>query len=161
MSNLFTILALFSSSTIFKYLLLRNLWASRSQISIAASVGWGNESSGEQGVWVTWPKMAATPTYGIKNHFKIFSGTKGPMTLGLGMQHLGLGPNKVCSINDLMEETYNNWPEWQKIYVDIKILTPRLSAPTPGLYTCKHEKIYIKSDFFKEIVLNCNKWAKW
>ena len=35
-------------------------------------------------------KMAATPIYG-NNPLKIFfSGTKGPMTLGLGMQHLGL-----------------------------------------------------------------------
>ena len=24
-----------------------------------------------------------------------------------------------------MEETYNKWPEWQKVYVDIKLLTPR------------------------------------
>ena len=31
----------------------------------------------------------------------------------------------------LMEETYNKWPEWQKVYVDIKVLTP-----VPGLYTC-------------------------
>ena len=45
-------------------------------------------------------KMAATPIYG-KNPLKIFSGTKGPMTLGLGMQHWGLGPNKVSSNDDL------------------------------------------------------------
>ena len=37
-------------------------------------------------------KMATTPLYG-KNALKIFfSGTKGPMTLGLGMQHMGFGP---------------------------------------------------------------------
>ena len=47
------------------------------------------------------PKMAATPIYG-KNPLKIFfSGTKWPVTLGLGMQHLGHKPNKVCSNNDL------------------------------------------------------------
>ena len=45
-------------------------------------------------------KMAPMPIYG-KNPLKIFSGTKGPMTLGLGMQHRGLGPNKVCSDDDL------------------------------------------------------------
>ena len=46
-------------------------------------------------------KMAAMPIYG-KNPLKIFfSGTKGPMTMGLGMQHLGLRPNKVCSNDDL------------------------------------------------------------
>ena len=46
-------------------------------------------------------KIATMPIYG-KNLLKIFfSGTKGPMTLGLGMQHLGLWPNKVCS-NDVL-----------------------------------------------------------
>ena len=38
-------------------------------------------------------KMTATPIYG-KNPLNI-SGTKGPMALGLGMQHWGRGPNKV------------------------------------------------------------------
>ena len=41
-------------------------------------------------------KMAAMPIYG-KNPLKIFvSGTKGPVVLGLCMQHLGHGPNKIC-----------------------------------------------------------------
>ena len=45
-------------------------------------------------------KMAATPIYGI-NPLKIFfSRTKGPVILGLGMQHWGLGPNKICSNDD-------------------------------------------------------------
>ena len=45
--------------------------------------------------------MAGMLIYG-KNPLKIFfSGTKGPMTLGCGMQHLRLGPNKVCSNDDL------------------------------------------------------------
>ena len=52
-----------------------------------------------RGVWIT-SKMAATPIYG-KNPLKIFSRTKRPMTLGLGLWHLGLGPNKVCSNDDL------------------------------------------------------------
>ena len=40
-------------------------------------------------------KMAAMPIYG-KNPLKIiFSRTKGPMALGLGMQYWGYGPNKV------------------------------------------------------------------
>ena len=83
-------------------------------------------------------KMAATPIYG-KNPSKIFSRTKGPMTLWLGMWHWGLGPIIVCSNDDprltltyftarsnlvsyafiwgklleshLMEETYSKWPE--------------------------------------------------
>ena len=29
----------------------------------------------------------------------------------------------------LMEETYNKWPEWQKVYVEIKILTPKGFLP--------------------------------
>ena len=45
-------------------------------------------------------KMAATPIYG-ENPLKIFSGTKWPMTLGLGGQHWGLRPNKICSNDDL------------------------------------------------------------
>ena len=46
-------------------------------------------------------KMAAMPIYG-KNPLKIcFSRTKGPVALGLGMQHWGLACNKVCSNDDL------------------------------------------------------------
>ena len=45
--------------------------------------------------------MAATLIY-CKKALKIFfSGTKRPMTLGLGMQHPGLGPNNVCSNDNL------------------------------------------------------------
>ena len=44
--------------------------------------------------------MATMLIYG-KNPLKIFfPRTKGPMTLGLGMQHWGHGPNKVCSNDD-------------------------------------------------------------
>ena len=45
-------------------------------------------------------KMANTPKYG-KNTLKIFSETKRPMTLGLSTQYWRLGPNKVCSNDDL------------------------------------------------------------
>ena len=46
-------------------------------------------------------KMAAMSIY-CKNPLKIlFSRSKGPMTLGLGMQHRGLELNKVCSNDDL------------------------------------------------------------
>ena len=45
-------------------------------------------------------KVAATPIYG-KNFLKAFSGTEGPMTLGLDMHLLEHGPNKVCSNDDL------------------------------------------------------------
>ena len=42
-------------------------------------------------------KMAATPIYG-KKHLKIFySRTRRPMTLELGMQHLGCRAYQVCS----------------------------------------------------------------
>ena len=34
----------------------------------------------------------------------------------------------------LMEETYNKWPEWQKVYVEIKILTPGGCLPLPRGY---------------------------
>ena len=48
-------------------------------------------------------KVAATPihVYG-KNPLNIFfSGTKGQMTLGLGMQQWRPGPRKICSNDDL------------------------------------------------------------
>ena len=45
-------------------------------------------------------KMATTPIHG-RNSSKIFSRTISRMTLVLGMQHWGLGPNKVCSNDDL------------------------------------------------------------
>ena len=48
-------------------------------------------------------KMAAMPIYG-KNLIKIFSGTKRPMTLKLGMQHWVLEYYQVCS-NDYPELT--------------------------------------------------------
>ena len=44
-------------------------------------------------------KMAAMPIYG-KNHLKIFSRTRRPMTLGLGMKHQGCGAYQVCSNDD-------------------------------------------------------------
>ena len=58
--------------------------------------------------------------------------------------------------NHLMEETYSSWPEWQKGYVKIKILTP--VCPGPGaIYVWKNiKKMCIKSEF-KEI---CLKLAK-
>ena len=63
-------------------------------------MGRGNESLFGAGLG-HMTKMAAMPIYG-KNPLKIFSsGTKGPLTLELGMQHLVLGPNKVCQLMTL------------------------------------------------------------
>ena len=36
--------------------------------------------------------------------------------------------------NHLMEETYSKWPEWQKVYIKIKILTPGGCLPLPQGY---------------------------
>ena len=49
----------------------------------------------------------------------------------------------------LMEETYSKWPEWQKVYIFIKILTPKgyLLLPRDYIHVLKHEKLCIKSDF--------------
>ena len=57
----------------------------------------------------------------------------------------------------LMEETYNKWPEWQKVYFDIKKkLSQGIVCLCPGnIYTFKNIKknMYtVKSDF-KEICL--------
>ena len=65
---------------------------------------WSLHGLGERkfvwGVWVTWPRWPPG-LYG-KNSLKIFFfGTKGPMTLGLSMQHQRLRPNKICSNDDL------------------------------------------------------------
>ena len=54
----------------------------------------------------------------------------------------------------LMEETYSKWPEWQKVYVYVKILTPRGCLPMPQgyIHVYKHEKLCIRSGF-KDIFL--------
>ena len=58
-----------------------------------------------------------------------------------------------------MEETYSKWPEWQKFYVYIKILTPRGCLP---LHTCiKTWKIMYKIRLQRYFFETCNKWAKW
>ena len=54
-------------------------------------------------------------------------------------------------------ETFNKWPKWQDVPVDIKISSKRgLSAPVPGLYT------WIKSrkNMYK-IRLQRDFWPKW
>ena len=54
-----------------------------------------------EGTKVCSGDLGHTPIYG-KNSLEIFfSGTKGPLALGLGMQHQGLWPNKICSNDDL------------------------------------------------------------
>ena len=60
-------------------------------------MGRGNESLFKRSR--SHDKMAAMPIYG-KNLKKIFSGTKRPMTLKLGMQHRVLEYYQVCSNDD-------------------------------------------------------------
>ena len=62
-----------------------------------------------------------------------------------------------------MEETYSKWPEWQKVYVKIKILTQGGCLPLPRgyIHIQKQAKICIKSDFKDIFFETCNKWAKW
>ena len=77
---------------------------------------WNKSCSGHLGHMT---KMAATRIYG-KNPSKIFSsGTKGPMSLGHGMQHWGLGPIKIYSNDDLgLTLTYFMVPYafiWEKL----------------------------------------------
>ena len=83
-----------SSSTLFKHL-LRNCWANQSQISYGASGGMKVCSNGPG--YMT--KVAAMPIYG-KNLKNIFSGTKRPMNLNLGMHHRVLEYYQVCSNDD-------------------------------------------------------------
>ena len=92
------------SSTLVKHLCLINHWASWSQILYGAPMGRWNESLfGRSGSH--YQDGHHTQIYG-KNPLKIFfSGTKGSMILGLGMQHQGLGPNTFCS-NDYFGFTF-------------------------------------------------------
>ena len=79
------------SSTLFKYLLLRNHWVDWSQISYGVSMGWGNESLFKR----SWSHDQDG------HHAQIFfSGTKRLMTLTLGMQHLVLEYYQICSNDD-------------------------------------------------------------
>ena len=44
----------------------------------------------------------------------------------------------------LMEEIYSKWPEWQKVYVKIKILTPEGCLPPAwAIYMYKNRQKYI------------------
>ena len=43
-----------------------------------------------------------------------------------------------------MEETYSKWPEWQKVNVKIKILTPGGCLPLTGaIYMYKNRQKYV------------------
>ena len=140
-------------STIFKDLLLQNGWA---------NFMWSLHGSGKRkfvrGIWVTWPRWPPRP-YMVKTLQKSSPGPKGQWPWALVCS---TGPIKVCSNDDLgltltyftarsnlvsyafiggklleshlMEETYSKWPEWQKVYVYIKILTPRGRLPLPQGY---------------------------
>ena len=71
------------------------------------------------------------------------------MTLGWPCPILQQG--QICSLmllygkklleSHLMEETYSKWPEWQNVYVKLKILTPGAVCPCPGaIYMYKRQK---------------------
>ena len=61
-----------------------------------------------------------------------------------------------------MEETYSKWPEWQKVYVKIKILTPRGCLPLPGaiiyIKTCKIRVTFVISTPDNSILSLISKW---
>ena len=109
-------------------------------------------------------KMAAKPIYG-KSSSKIFSRTKGPMTLWLGMLQWGLGPIIVCSNDDprltltcftarsnlvslcfyvgkTVRKSLNrrNLQQMTRVTKGLCLYNNSdpngLSAPAPGLYTC-------------------------
>ena len=76
-----------------------------------------------------------------------------------------ISPGKMLeSLSHLMEETHNKWPEWQKVYVDIKILSPGGCLPLPQgyIHLLNNEKMCIKSGWSDEAFLLTSKfWAKW
>ena len=153
---------------------------------------WSLSGMGEQkfvcGVWVTWPRWPPCP-YMVKTLQKSSPPEpKGQWPCGLlcsigacsnddprlTLTYFAARSNLVSDAftciwgkllgSHLMEETYSRWPEWQKVYVYIKILTPMgLSAPALGLYTCIKTwkimyEIRLERYFFDE---TCNKWEKW
>ena len=75
----------------------QNYWVDRSQISYGASLGRGNESLFKRPGHMT--KMAPYQ-YMVKTLNIFFSGTKGPMTMKVGMQHRMLEYYIVCSNDD-------------------------------------------------------------
>ena len=129
-------------------------------------------------------KMAAMPIYGQKSSSPE---PKGQWPCGLVCSIGDLGPIIVCSNDDpwltltyftarsnlvpyafiwgkTVRNSFNGrWPEWQKVYVKLKILLPGgLSAPAPWLYTCiKTSKNMYKIRLQRYFFETCNKWAKW
>ena len=133
-----------------------------------------------RGVWVTWPRWPPRP-YMVKTLKKSSSPEpKGQWPCGLVCSN---GPIIVCLNDDprltlnyftarsnlvsyafiwgklleshLMEETYSKWPEWQKVYVYIKILTQGVVCSCPGaiyMYKIRLQRYFLET---------CNKWAKW
>ena len=124
-------------------------------------------------------KMAAIPIYG-KNQKQIFSETKRPMTLNLGMHHRVLEYYQICSNDDpKLTLTYFTVRSdlvpyafvWEKgKTMDLKLATDDRSdkkflltskpcplgtvCPLPRgyIHVLNHEKKYMKSDF-KEVSL--------
>ena len=153
-------------STIFKDLLLQNRWANQSQISYGASVGWGNKSlfmgsgSHDQG-------GRHTHIYKNQNllqnqrandlvaryvalrpwaHHNLFKWWPWPiLQQGSNLVSCAFKWGKLLE-SHLMEETYSKWPEWQKVYVYIKILTQGVVCPCLGaiyMYMYKNMKNYV------------------
>ena len=111
-----------------------------------------------RGVWVTWPRWPPHP-YMVKTLKKSSSPEPKDHDLVAWYVALGTRAHRICSNDDprltltyftarsnlvpyafiwgklleshLMEETYSKWPEWQKVYVKIKILTPGVCLPQP------------------------------
>ena len=115
-------------------------------------------------------KMAAMPVYGQKSSSPE---PKGQWPCGLVCSIGDSGPIIVCSNDDpwltltcftarsnlvpyvfiwgkTVRNSFNGrWPEWQKVYVKLKILLPEGCLPLPCgcIHVLKQAKICIKSDF--------------
>ena len=117
------------------------------------------------GVWVTWSRWPPRP-YVVKTLQKSSPEPKGQWPCGLVCSIGDSGPIILCSNDDarltltyftirsnlipyalleshLMEETYSKLPEWQNVYVKIKILTPGGCLPLPrAIYMYKNRQNY-------------------
>ena len=140
------------SSTSFKDLLLQNRLAYH-QISYGASVGLGNESlftgSGSHDHYghhahIWWKPfknllqnqrandlVACYVALGTLARHNLYKWWPWPILQQGQIWSLMLLYGEKVLESHLMEETYSKWPEWQKVDVKIKILTPGGCLPLP------------------------------
>ena len=153
-----------SSSTLFKYLLLRNNLASQSRISYRASMGWGNQKAVDLESWyassgarvlpslLKWPWVDLDLFYGKSNLVPYaFVWEKGKT----------MDFSETIVVCDLKLATYD-WSDKTFLLTSKRCpLAAVCPLPRGHIHVLNHEKkmykIRLQRDFFE----TCNKWVKW